>query len=112
MKLIRMISIGLGPEMLYDMDLVAAFGWQAKEFQKRMGMRCRLKLREDQVDLDKELSTAVFRIFQEFLTNIARHAKASSVDVNLSITEELLKLKVVEDGIGISDIQLRGTDSI
>jgi signal transduction histidine kinase len=112
MHLIRRISTGLRPEILDDMGLVAAFGWQAKEFQKRMGMRCRLKLPEDQVDLDKELSTAVFRIFQEILTNIARHAKASSVDVTLSITDELLKLKVVDDGIGISESQIRGTESL
>ncbi len=112
MHLIRRIATGLRPEILDDMGLVAAFGWQAKEFQKRMGMRCRLKLPEDQVVLDKELSTAVFRIFQEILTNIARHAKASRVDVNLSISDDLLELKVVDDGIGISDSQIRGNGSL
>jgi len=112
MHLIRRIATGLRPEILDDMGLVAAFGWQAKEFQKRMGMRCRLKLPEDQVVLDKELSTAVFRIFQEILTNIARHAKASSVDVNLSISDDVLELKVVDDGIGISDSQIRGNGSL
>jgi len=112
MHLIRRIATGLRPEILDDMGLVAAFGWQAKEFQKRMGMRCRLKLPEDQVVQDKELSTAVFRIFQEILTNIARHAKASSVDVNLSISDDVLELKVVDDGIGISDSQIRGNGSL
>ena len=112
MHLIRRISTGLRPEILDDMGLVAAFGWQAKEFQKRMGMRCRLKLPEEQVDLDKELSTAVFRIFQEILTNIARHAKASSVDVTLSISEKLLKLAVVDDGIGITESQIGGRESL
>jgi signal transduction histidine kinase len=112
MHLIRRISTGLRPEILDDMGLVAAFGWQAKEFQKRMGMRCRLKLPEEQVDLDKELSTAVFRIFQEILTNIARHAKASSVDVTLSISEDLLKLDVADDGIGITESQIGGRESL
>jgi signal transduction histidine kinase len=112
MHLIRRISTGLRPEILDDMGLVAAFGWQAKEFQKRMGMRCRLKLPEDQVVLDKELSTAVFRIFQEILTNIARHAKASSVDVSLSISDDLLTLEVVDDGIGISESHIRGQESL
>ena len=112
MHLIRRISTGLRPEILDEMGLVAAFGWQAKEFQKRMGMRCRLNLPEDQVVLDRELSTAVFRIFQEILTNIARHAKASSVEVNLTISDNHLNLKVVDDGIGISASQIRGHKSL
>jgi signal transduction histidine kinase len=112
MHLIRRISTGLRPEILDDMGLVAAIGWQAKEFQKRMGMRCRIKLPEDQAVPDKELSTAVFRIFQEILTNIARHAKASSVNVQLSIADDFLKLKVADDGIGISESQIRGHGSL
>jgi signal transduction histidine kinase len=110
--LIRRISTGLRPEILDDMGLVAAIGWQAKEFQKRMGMRCRLTLPEDHALLDKELSTSVFRIFQEILTNIARHAKASSVNVQLSISDDILKLKVADDGIGISESQIRGQGSL
>jgi signal transduction histidine kinase len=110
--LIRRISTGLRPEILDDMGLVAAIGWQAKEFQKRMGMRCRLRLPEDHALLDKELSTSVFRIFQEILTNIARHAKASSVNVQLSISDDILKLKVADDGIGISESQIRGQGSL
>ncbi len=110
--LIRRISTGLRPEILDDMGLVAAIGWQAKEFQKRMGIRCRLTLPEDHTVLDKELSTAVFRIFQEILTNIARHAKASSVNVQLSISDDILKLKVADDGIGIPDGQIRGQGSL
>jgi signal transduction histidine kinase len=75
-------------------------------------MRCRLKLPEDHALLDKELSTTVFRIFQEILTNIARHAKASSVNVQLSISDDFLKLKVADDGIGISETQIRGQGSL
>jgi signal transduction histidine kinase len=112
MHLIRRISTGLRPEILDDMGLVAAIGWQAKEFQKRMGMRCRLKLPEDHAVLDSELSTAVFRIFQEILTNIARHAKASSVNVDMSISDELIELKVADDGIGIAESQIRGRESL
>ena len=112
MHLIRRISTGLRPEILDDMGLVAAFGWQAKEFQKRMGMRCRLKLPEGEVVLDRELSTAVFRIFQEILTNIARHSKANGVDVNLRISGDVLELKVADDGIGISEGQISGNGSL
>jgi signal transduction histidine kinase len=112
MHLIRRISTGLRPEILDEMGLVAAFEWQAQEFQKRMGIRCRLKLPKEQVELDRELSTAVFRIFQEILTNIARHAKASGVSANLSISDKLLQLKVVDDGVGITESQIRGHKSL
>jgi signal transduction histidine kinase len=112
MHLIRRISTGLRPEILDDMGLVAAFGWQANEFQKRMGMRCRLRLPQDQVELDRELSTAVFRIFQEILTNIARHARANSVEVSLSISADVLQLTVVDDGIGITESQILGRESL
>jgi signal transduction histidine kinase len=112
MHLIRRISTGLRPEILDEMGLVAAFEWQAGEFQKRMGMRCRLTLPQDQVVLDKEVSTAVFRIFQEILTNIARHAKASGVEVNLGISDDLLQLRVADDGIGITESQIRGRESL
>jgi signal transduction histidine kinase len=77
-----------------------------------MGIRCRLKLPKEQVELDRELSTAVFRIFQEILTNIARHAKASGVSATLSVSDELLQLKVVDDGVGITESQVRGHKSL
>ena len=112
MHLIRRISTGLRPEILDEMGLVAAFDWQAKEFQKRMGMRCRVTLAQDQVTLDQDLSTAVFRIFQEILTNIARHAKASSVEARLSISDGVIHLEVADDGIGISDGQIRDHESL
>jgi signal transduction histidine kinase len=112
MNLIRRISTGLRPEILDEMGLVAALEWQAKEFQKRMGMRCRLNLPRSAVVLDKEVSTAVFRIFQEILTNIARHAKASSVEVNLDISDELLTLSVKDDGVGISGTRIRSRESL
>jgi signal transduction histidine kinase len=112
MHLIRRISTGLRPEILDEMGLVAAFEWQANEFQKRTGMRCRLRLPEARLDPDREISTAIFRIFQEILTNIARHAKASSVEVDLSVSDELLTLRVADDGIGISASQIRGRESL
>ena len=102
MQLVRRISTGMRPEILDDMGLVAAIGWQAREFQKRMGIRCRVELPDEQTEIDGAISTAVFRIFQELLTNISRHAAASSVTVQLSVSRDLLTLKVVDDGIGIA----------
>ena len=111
-QLVRRISTGLRPEVLDELGLVAAIGWQAKEFQKRMGIRCRLALPENHDKLDRELSTAAFRIFQEILANIARHAKASRVNVDLEISEANLKLKVADDGIGIPEAELQSRKSL
>jgi len=102
-QVVRRMSTGMRPEILDDMGLVAAIGWQTKEFQKRMGIRCRAELPTQPTHLGNELSTAVFRIFQEILTNIARHAKATSVFVQLRISDERLSLKVTDDGVGMAE---------
>jgi len=111
-KVVRRIATGMRPEILDDMGLVAAIGWQAKEFQKRMGLRCRVELPAAQPDLGSALSTAVFRIFQEILTNIARHAKASSVGVQLQISAERLSLEVADDGSGIAEDAVHARTSL
>jgi len=111
-KVVRRIATGMRPEILDDMGLVAAIGWQAKEFQKRMGIRCRFELPAARPDLDGALSTAVFRIFQEILTNIARHAKAGSVSVRLQISARRLTLEVVDDGSGIAEGAVHARESL
>ena len=103
---------GMRPEILDDMGLVAAIGWQAKEFEKRLGIRCRVELPAEYPDLGSALATAVFRIFQEILTNIARHAKASSVSVQLRISKERLTLEVADDGSGIADNAVHARESL
>lgn len=112
MQLVRRISTGMRPEILDDMGLVAAIGWQAREFQKRMGIRCRVELPDEQTEIDGAISTAVFRIFQELLTNISRHAAASSVTVQLDVSDELLTLKVVDDGVGIAAGAMQARESL
>jgi len=94
------------------MGLVAAIRWQTKEFQKRLGIRCRIDLPDDQTHLGSEFSTAVFRIFQEILTNIARHAKAQSVSVKMNISKDRLTLQVTDDGIGISEAATQARESL
>src|SRR5262249_35223023 len=111
-QLVRRIAAGLRPEILDEMGLVAAIRWQAEEFQKRVGIRCRLKLPAVPVAPDKELSTAVFRVFQEVLTNVARHAKATSVNVDFDISEEHLLLRVSDNGVGISEDKLHSRESL
>ena len=112
MQVVRRISTGMRPEILDDMGLVAAIGWQAKEFQKRLGIRCRVELPAEHPELGSALATAVFRIFQEILTNIARHAGASSVSVQLGISKERLTLEVADDGSGIADGAVHARESL
>lgn len=109
---VRKIATGLRPEMLDDMGVVAAVGWQAKDFQKRTGIRCRVKLPPETTRIDLEISTAVFRIFQEILTNVARHSRATRVDIDLSASDEAVELRVSDNGVGIPSADLHGRRSL
>lgn len=109
---VREISAGLRPEVLDEMGLVAAINWQAREFRKRTGVRCRLKLPDEAAAFDREVSTTAFRIFQEVLTNVARHSRATRVDVELAVEPERLVLDVADNGVGISDTQSSGRKSL
>lgn len=108
---VRKIATGLRPEMLDDMGLIAAVGWQAKEFQKRTGIRCRAKL-PPEVKFDIDISTTMFRIFQEILTNVARHSRATRVDIELTLNEDRVGLEVVDNGVGIGDEDVTGKKSL
>jgi signal transduction histidine kinase len=109
---VRKIATGLRPEMLDDMGLIAAVAWQSKEFQKRTGVRCRSKLPPETVKLDIDISTTMFRIFQEILTNVARHSRATRVDIDLAVTEERVSLEVTDNGVGIPDSEVNGKKSL
>jgi signal transduction histidine kinase len=109
---VRKIATGLRPEMLDDMGLVAAVGWQAKEFQKRTGIRCRAKLPPETMKPDIDVSTTMFRIFQEILTNVARHSRATRVDIDLEVSDAEVRMQVQDNGVGIADGDLHGRKSL
>jgi signal transduction histidine kinase len=109
---VRKIATGLRPEMLDDMGLVAAIGWQAKDFQKRTGIRCRVKLPPETTKLDIDVATTAFRIFQEILTNVARHSRATRVDIDLGVSDEQVSLDVHDNGVGIAEGELHGRKSL
>ncbi|MBP1748627.1 MAG: signal transduction histidine kinase [Deltaproteobacteria bacterium] len=98
---VHRISTELRPILLDDLGLIAAMEWQVGEFQGRTNMRCdaRFDLKESVVE--KDLATALFRIFQETLTNITRHAHATHVRVRLLQKGNELRLDVSDNGIGI-----------
>jgi PAS domain S-box-containing protein len=100
---VRRISSELRPGLLDDLGLVAAIEWQAQQFEERTGASCVVRAELGDARLGREVSTTLFRIFQEALTNVARHAEASSVEVLLERDGERLRLTVRDDGIGASD---------
>jgi signal transduction histidine kinase len=101
MESVHEIMTQLRPEVLDRLGLAAAIGWQAGEFQRRSGIRCNVSLPAEELTLDPERSTAVFRIFQELLSNVARHAAATRIDVTARSEPGELVLTVADNGRGI-----------
>jgi signal transduction histidine kinase len=110
--LIRKICTELRPGVLDDLGLSAAIEWQAREFQGRTGIACAVALDAGNLDVDAERSTALFRIFQEVLTNVARHARATRVEVRMGKIEEQIILEVRDNGRGIEEGELAGVKSL
>jgi signal transduction histidine kinase len=111
-QFVRRIGTELRPGILDDMGLVAALEWAAEDFQTRTGTRCRVDLPDADIALDPERATALFRIFQETLTNVARHADATQVDVRLGKENGNLILEVRDNGKGISEEHLSAWRSL
>ncbi len=109
---LRRICADLRPALLDDLGLTAAIEWHAREFEARTGIHCRLALPKAKVVLPLEAATAVFRVFQEGLTNIARHAQATRAGVELSVRSGVLTLKVCDNGAGIADAPATGSNSL
>lgn len=98
---VHRISLDLRPSTL-DLGLVAALEWQAREFEKQMGIACVFRSAERDIDLDPDHASALFRIFQEALTNIAKHAGATRVTVSLRRQRQHLTLSICDNGRGIT----------
>ena len=109
---VRKTATDLRPGILDDLGLTAAIEWQAQEFEKRTGIPCKLSILPEDMTIDPDRSTAIFRILQETLTNVARHAQAARVDIHLTRTDEALILKVKDNGIGITDHQATDSKSL
>jgi len=104
---VRRIARQLRPEVLDALGLVPALEWQAQDLQARTGLQYRVSAADDLPGLDIDQRTALFRIVQEALTNVARHAGASSVHVSLESAADALRLCVQDDGCGF-DIEDQG----
>lgn len=112
METVQRISSELRPTVLDDLGITAGIRWQAEEFQRRTGIRCSLAIESEEMDLDPELSTNIFRIFQEILTNVARHSEATRVDAIMRVANGMLSLEVTDDGRGITEGEISDPKSI
>jgi signal transduction histidine kinase len=102
---VRQIATTLRPGVLDHLGLGAAIEWQAQDIEKRTGLTCDISLATDGTNLSNEQRTGLFRIFQETLTNIIRHAEASTVTIELQQTDDHVVLEVRDDGCGITKTQ-------
>jgi signal transduction histidine kinase len=108
---VQRIVAELRPGVLDDLGLVAAIEWQCRDFQRRTGITCRCIVSHEDLKLEPEQATAVFRICQEALTNVARHAHANAVDVHLKEGDGIIHLYVQDNGQGISEEKLSDSKS-
>ena len=99
---VHRISGDLRPSIL-DFGLVAAIDWQAKEFEKQLGIACEFAANRKDIELHPDQATALFRIFQEALTNISKHANASRVQVELVRSSDCVRMQIIDNGRGIEN---------
>jgi signal transduction histidine kinase len=111
-QVVRRIARELRPVILDDLGLAAAVQWQAREFEAHSGIPVDLVECVNDVDVPSSCATGVFRIYQEILTNVARHAGASHVSVRLARQAGALLLEVRDDGRGMSESQRNGAESL
>lgn len=109
---VRRISSELRPKLLDNLGLIAAIDWYAKDFQNRTGIVCNTESTLEDVELKREKATAIFRIFQEILTNILRHSEATTIKMNMEIKDDDFILEVKDNGKGITEEEQQGADSL
>jgi signal transduction histidine kinase len=109
---VQKISAKLRPGILDELGLIAAIEWQSEEFEKLTNIKCSLVLSKEELKLQKNKSTAIFRIFQEALTNIARHSQATKIGISLLNHQSNIYLEIMDNGKGISPEQIKDFKSL
>jgi len=109
---VRQISSDLRPAVLEHLGLREAIQWEATKFEARTGIRCRMtwELKSEPADRTRQL--AMFRILQEALTNVARHAHAGAVRIGVRARGRMLTLTIRDNGRGITKAEMSSADSI
>lgn len=111
-RTVQRISSELRPRLLDDLGLTAAIEWQAGRLQERLGIHVEIVSEPEQIQLSEACSITVFRIFQEALTNVARHAEATRVDILLLQQEKQVTLTVRDNGKGILQEKIHNPQSL
>lgn len=111
-KTVQRISSGLRPSLLDHAGLAESIKWYVKEFQERSGIRCSMNVKLGKGPIGKDISISIYRIFQELLTNSARHSGATEVMINLKKESGKLVLKVSDNGKGITKKQINTPESL
>lgn len=109
---VRRIATELRPAVLDTLGLTAAIEWQAKDFQNRTGIVCRLNSMDEDLPVNNDSATTVFRIFQESLTNVARHSGATEVEITLQRIDGHVRLDIHDNGKGVDTASIRGSRSL
>jgi len=109
---VQKISSKLRPGLLDELGLIPAIEWQAQDFMEKTGIECECILPKDEINLDQEKSTALFRIFQESIINTARHANASKILIQLKELSGTLVLEIKDNGKGITQSQVNDPKSL
>ena len=110
-ELVRNIITRLRPGILDDLGLIPAIEWLIDECQGNFGIKCNMKSNLEQVELSSHESTDVFRIFQEILNNIVRHAKASRIDITMKKEKKYFIIEVIDNGCGIKQSDIKSKES-
>lgn len=108
---VKKISADLRPGVLDHLGLSAAIEWYSSEFRKRTDISCEVSLNPKDIVLDGARSTTIFRIFQEALTNVARHARAANVHARLEMNDGKINLSIKDDGRGITEEEIADRQS-
>jgi PAS domain S-box-containing protein len=108
---VRKIATQLRPSILDDLGLVAALEWQTEEFQNRFNIATSFFCNQSFVEMNKDKATAIFRIYQESLTNVLRHSNATKLNSHLEVDSKQLTLKIIDNGVGfnLNDIKNKNT---
>jgi signal transduction histidine kinase len=109
---VQEIATALRPVVLDKLGLGSALQHEARRFQERTGLVCKAHLPETEATLAPEIATTLFRIFQECLTNVLRHAHAAKVEVELQVENANVTMRVEDDGCGIPDAELANSESL
>ena len=109
---VQEIAGELRPGVLDKLGLEAALQYEARRFQERTGIPCQIRLPEIELTLPAEHSTALFRIFQECLTNVARHARATNAEAELGLEDGCVLLRVKDNGQGMVETEVASRESL